>query len=426
MMANLLDNPNDVGMLSLGLRLLSTPGKFGQALGTAGMGAMGDLQQAKQAQAMEQQRALQQQMLMMQVEGVKRQQAEQDRQRQRQEAVEGAYREALDGAGGMPTQAMAQGGGPTVGNAQNLQTLQAERQRRLISALSSADPEAAYKMQIPKEVKIKDYKQIRMPDGSVRYVGLGEDGRVVDTGQQPFMPLERQNMGGFLGGIDPITGKMTNLGAMTQSPDNAASVGATLRGQNMTDARAREKNKIDAAGAGKYEYKQDAQGNWMALPKEVTPNGQPIQPIPVSAPNKNTEGAKRAIAIIDSAGPIIDKATSSYVGAGVDLGARVFGKATPGAVAGSQLKALEGALMMAQPRMEGPQSDKDVMLYRQMAGQIGDATVPAAQKHAALTVIREIHGRYTGGEPQTGGASGSWDANPVKPSGWGIRALPGK
>ena len=51
--------------------------------------------------------------------------------------------------------------------------------------------------------------------------------------------------------------------------------------------------------------------------------------------------------------------------------------------------------MMAQPRMEGPQSDKDVALYRQMAGQIGDSSVPAAQKKAALQVIRQLHARYS-------------------------------
>jgi hypothetical protein len=75
-MANLLDNPNDVGMLSLGLRLLSTPGKFGQALGTSGLGAMGDMQQAKQAQALAQQQAMQQEMQRMQLENIKRQQAQ--------------------------------------------------------------------------------------------------------------------------------------------------------------------------------------------------------------------------------------------------------------------------------------------------------------------------------------------------------------
>jgi hypothetical protein len=80
-MMNLLDNPNDVGMLSLGLRLLSTPGKFGQALGTAGLGAMGDMQQAKQAQAQAQQRVLQEQIQRMQLDDIKRKQAQEDKQR---------------------------------------------------------------------------------------------------------------------------------------------------------------------------------------------------------------------------------------------------------------------------------------------------------------------------------------------------------
>jgi hypothetical protein len=80
-MQNLLDNPNEVGMLSLGLRLLSTPGKFGQALGTAGLGAMGDMQQAKQAQAMAKQRMLAEEMQRMQLDQIKRQQKEQDTQR---------------------------------------------------------------------------------------------------------------------------------------------------------------------------------------------------------------------------------------------------------------------------------------------------------------------------------------------------------
>jgi len=53
--------------------------------------------------------------------------------------------------------------------------------------------------------------------------------------------------------------------------------------------------------------------------------------------------------------------------------------------------------MMAQPRMEGPQSDKDVALYRQMAGQIGDPTVPNKTKMAALDAIEELHRRYAGG-----------------------------
>ena len=56
---------------------------------------------------------------------------------------------------------------------------------------------------------------------------------------------------------------------------------------------------------------------------------------------------------------------------------------------------------MAMPRMEGPQSDKDTALYRQMAGQIGDSTVPTSTRKAALGTIKNLHQKYAG--PQQNG-----------------------
>jgi hypothetical protein len=81
---NLLDDPNNLGMLSLGLRLMSTPGKFGPALGQAGLGAIGDIQQAKAAQQAQQAKALQQRMLEMQMQQIMTQQ----QQRQQAEAAQ--------------------------------------------------------------------------------------------------------------------------------------------------------------------------------------------------------------------------------------------------------------------------------------------------------------------------------------------------
>ena len=46
------------------------------------------------------------------------------------------------------------------------------------------------------------------------------------------------------------------------------------------------------------------------------------------------------------------------------------------------------------PRMEGPQSDRDQALYRQMAAQIGDATVPARIRKAAMETLKELNDKY--------------------------------
>jgi hypothetical protein len=120
-------------------------------------------------------------------------------------------------------------------------------------------------------------------------------------------------------------------------------------------------------------------------------SGQPIGQVKDS---KQATQSQRALAVVDQAEGLIDKATGSYAGAATDEGARIFGKATAGAQAIAELKVLEGALISNQPRMEGPQSDKDVMLYRQMAGQIGDPTVPPEQKRAALRQIRALNEKY--------------------------------
>lgn len=130
--------------------------------------------------------------------------------------------------------------------------------------------------------------------------------------------------------------------------------------------------------------------------------------------------ATEAIGLLDMADAIVEKATGSLGGAWWDKTLGAVGAATEGGKAAAQLKALEGMLVSKMPKMSGPQSDKDVLLYRQMAAQIGDETIPREQKKAALATVREIQERYAGVAPgstkkqppnatqQTGGATGSW------------------
>lgn len=129
------------------------------------------------------------------------------------------------------------------------------------------------------------------------------------------------------------------------------------------------------------------------------PNGQPIAGTKPPEAIQRQNDAKAALATIGQAEQLIPKSTSSYAGAGLDQAARLVGMSTPGAQAAAQLKALEGDLVSKMPKMSGPQSDKDVQLYRQMAGQIGDPTIPVATKQAALQTIKEIQGRYAGQQP---------------------------
>lgn len=98
--------------------------------------------------------------------------------------------------------------------------------------------------------------------------------------------------------------------------------------------------------------------------------------------------------ILDQARPLLGKATGSYTGALVDTVAQVGGWSTPGANASAQLKVLQGALVSKMPKMSGPQSDKDVQLYQEMAGRIGNPNVPSEQRMGAMKSIEDLNMKY--------------------------------
>lgn len=184
-----------------------------------------------------------------------------------------------------------------------------------------------------------------------------------------------------------------DMSAATARRGQDISASTTRRGQDMADARSREANNSGTYDADRGVVVNPRTGEAKPV---LGPGGQPLAPKKPSEATAKVTEAKEAIALIDQADQLIGKATGSFVGKGIDLAGRAVGLSTPGAEAAAQLKALEGALVAKMPKMSGPQSDKDVQLYRQMAGMIGDETVPAEQKRAALRTVREIQERYAG------------------------------
>lgn len=115
---------------------------------------------------------------------------------------------------------------------------------------------------------------------------------------------------------------------------------------------------------------------------------------------------------LDLAEPLIEVATGSTSGAAVDKVASFFGKSLPGDQAIGQLKILQANLMTNMPRMEGPQSDRDVQLYREAAGELGDPNVPKDRKKANLTMIRALQQRYASASPASSGQAPKKRFNP--------------
>lgn len=86
--------------------------------------------------------------------------------------------------------------------------------------------------------------------------------------------------------------------------------------------------------------------------------------------------------------------TDSGAGALIDAGAGFFGVSPRGSVQAKELEAVGGALTSKMPRMEGPQSDKDLAQYKQMAAEVGNRSIPIPERKAALEKVKELWAKY--------------------------------
>jgi len=179
--------------------------------------------------------------------------------------------------------------------------------------------------------------------------------------------------------------RVSELSVMAQRAQDKETTQANLKAQQDQMAEFRRQGLAQSAEA-------------RALQGEIAKGNLAIRQLESEAKaeerNKPVAEAKESLKLIDQAEKLLDTATGSLTGTAVDVVAGALGKSTQGAQAASKLKAIQGALVAKMPKMSGPQSDKDVLLYREMAGQVGDSTLPVDTRKAALQTIREIQERY--------------------------------
>lgn len=123
---------------------------------------------------------------------------------------------------------------------------------------------------------------------------------------------------------------------------------------------------------------------------------------------RNTKAAKDLLPYVTEMKSLIDKSTSSGIGAMFDSAGNFFGYSTAGAEAIAAIAPLANKVLMGVERFEGPQSDQDVKSYKEAAGRLADPTIPAAQKQASFNTIVEIMKRNA---PDL-----NWDSVGGKPS----------
>lgn len=243
------------------------------------------------------------------------------------------------------------------------------------------------------------------PDGQKQIVQLDEYGQPVGQGMAGYVAPQLVNLGDRQVFTTPTAGAAFNVG---MSPAERQRIAQGWASNNI----AQQRLAFDMTGGAEANKPKLVDGQWVTPPKGM----QPGQVMPAVQPTA-VKDANEALALIDQAKKIIPGSTGSYLGASVDQLGRVFGASTAGDKAAAQLKALEGALVSKMPKMSGPQSDKDVLLYKQMAGEIGDPTIPSDRKLAALEVIEQIQARQAGPKMPSAApgsmGSGSFGAAPT-------------
>lgn len=109
--------------------------------------------------------------------------------------------------------------------------------------------------------------------------------------------------------------------------------------------------------------------------------------------------AGTALELIAEARRLLPDATGGRLAATGDSVAGFFGSATEGAKANAALKTIAGQMTAKMPRMEGPQSDRDVQMYKEMAGDVANENLPVEIRKAALTQIERLQSKYASSAP---------------------------
>lgn len=225
-------------------------------------------------------------------------------------------------------------------------------------------------------------------------------GHAIEADKQ-LTTFTTRNTGGTTDTIaqNPVLGtvRVANSVRNTQSPESVASVAATIRGQNMSDARAREANDLqrNAArtqivvdptmgvlavdkGSGTFKPVRDASGS--AIPGEAS-----------VASKKRADQLQYGIT---EARKLIPQATGSGLGAARDAAGNLIGMSSQANDAATQLETLSGWLTANVPRMEGPQSNADMILYQRMAADVGNRKLPQSARLKALDTLETLQGKY--------------------------------
>ena len=229
------------------------------------------------------------------------------------------------------------------------------------------------------------------PDGM--QVAIGDD---IDPAMRDAIMQYERGLGAIPDGTRaqlpdrPVT-QFSAGGQVAQAPQT----GSPFVGQSPAERAAAEaaaRAQVELAYAPEMQRVQ----NQGAIEREVGVAGARAAAERGAAQAERSTDANNTLDLLAQAEPLIDRATGSLIGSVGDTVAGAFGRSTEGAQATAALQTLAGQLIGKMPRFEGPQSDKDVLLYRQMAGDLANSNLPRETRKAALAQIRQLNEKAAG------------------------------
>ena len=344
---DLVDDPNQLGLLSLGLRLMSTPGKFGAALGQAGMGALGDVQQARSA--MEARKLREQQMRFQQRQEERAAAAEQrlaalapvqqeaavlqlrlaqeaERLAREERERADAFRRSIPSPQAQALQALGANAGPTVENAARMPPVDS-RQQFLYGALQAG------------QLKPMEYLTATQKDTTP--IKLGANERLLDPRTNRVLVDAMPDPAK----MSPVAQLMTEMNALPPGdPRRAIYQNAIAKATTHQPATNLSVN----TGDNKFEAKAG----------EVIANQ-------FAETYKQGQGAVRALGQVNRLDQLLQKTGGGFTPA-VKMYAGQFGVNTAGLDDIQAAEAIIQSLIPQQrPPGSGTMSDRDVELFRQ-------------------------------------------------------------
>jgi hypothetical protein len=114
----------------------------------------------------------------------------------------------------------------------------------------------------------------------------------------------------------------------------------------------------------------------------------------LAKPDVKTTQGQTVLDVAKRAEIVLPKASSGIISNLFTMATDAAGIPTDKSAADAQLRVLGGQLTLAQPRMEGPQSNADSILYQQMAASVANPNVPYQTRMKALNTVIELNEKY--------------------------------